>query len=93
MISPAVAAAKDKIKTAPAEISLAYFALGCWASVNESTIASIAVLVISKVKTRAIKRIMTIQSKREILKYSPAKMTAKAARMWNFKLGSSLMAV
>ncbi len=75
--TPAVIAA---IRTAPAAISLANFALGCSLSVNASTIASIAVLVSSKEITNPVRKIIINQSVLEIRKNIEAAITIKPAK-------------
>lgn len=80
-------------KTAPAEISFAYFAPGCSLSVKTSTIFSIAVLVSSTATTKPITKIIIIQSVGEIFKKKESPITARAIRKWIFRFGSCLSAV
>lgn len=92
-MSPKIAEVIVAIKTAPAEISLAHFALGCCLSVNASTTASMAVLVSSKEITNPIKKMVNKKSCREIFKSSEVIITIIPIAKWNFKFGSSFKAV
>ena len=66
-----MAATIETTNTAPAEISLASFALGCCLFVNESTTASMEAFVSSREMTKPIKMIKGIQSVLEILRKNP----------------------